>query len=128
MEIKGSERVATVSQIEPGNPPRLWWVLSGTTPAGSRRVYELVEGSSPEVSGIEVTKNDSFLEIQTGDKKVLRYNHALVPPPEGKSPLFTRSGFIHPLWSPSGDDTDEYSSGRPYPSSRNLDAVDEDEI
>jgi hypothetical protein len=113
MEIRGSERVATASQIEPGNPPRLWWVLSGTTPAGSRRVYELVarlgegasrsgEGGSPQVSGIEVTKNDSFLEIQAGDKKVLRYNHALVPPPEGKSPLFTRSGFIHPLWSPSG--------------------------
>lgn len=73
VEIKGSERIATASQIETGSPPRLWWVLSGTTPADSKRVYELVEGSSPEVSGIEVTKNDSFLEIQAGNKKIFRY-------------------------------------------------------
>jgi hypothetical protein len=102
MEVRGSERLPVLSQIEPGDPPKLWWVLSGTTPAGSERTYELVRGQSAGVSGIEVTKNDSFLEIQAGARKILRYNHASVSPPAGQSPLFTRSGFIHPLWSPSG--------------------------
>ncbi|HUW20371.1 MAG TPA: PmoA family protein [Sedimentisphaerales bacterium] len=51
---------------------------------------------------MEVTNNDLFLEIEADGNKVLRYNHALVPPPEGADPLYTRSGFIHPLWSPSG--------------------------
>ncbi len=33
-EIKDSQHLPVPSQIEPGNPPRLWWILSGTTPAG----------------------------------------------------------------------------------------------
>jgi len=106
VEVSGSERRPTASQIEPGNPAKIWWVLSGTTPAGSTRVYELVPGLSVDVAVVEVTKNDTSLEIQSqmaGNKKVLRYNHAPVPPPEGQSPLFTRSAFIHPLWSPTGD-------------------------
>lgn len=106
-EIKGSERIPTPSQIESGDPPKLWWIMYGTTPAGGKRIYELVPGLSVDTAVLEVVKNDSFLQIQAqtprGNNRVLRYNYALVPPPEGESPLFTRSAFIHPLWSPSGD-------------------------
>ena len=101
-EIKGSNRIPVVAQIEAGNPPRLWWILSGTTPAGGKRVYELVVGRPAAVSGVEVRLDDTFLDIYHGRTKVLRYNHAPVPPPEGASLLYTRSGFIHPLWSPAG--------------------------
>jgi hypothetical protein len=92
-------------QIERGEPPRLWWILSGTTPAGGKRVYQLVKGpvKGPIVEAtVEVTKDDSVLQIRRGDKKILQYNHAIVPPPEGQSELYNRSGFIHPLWSPKG--------------------------
>jgi hypothetical protein len=51
---------------------------------------------------IEAVKNDSFVELRANGRSVLRYNHAPVPPPPGHSPLYTRSGFIHPLWSPAG--------------------------
>ena len=101
-EIKGSNRIPVVAQIEAGNPPRLWWILSGTTPAGGKRVYELVVGRPAAVSGVEVRLDDTSLDIYHGRTKVLRYNHASVPPPEGASLLYTRSGFIHPLWSPAG--------------------------
>jgi hypothetical protein len=102
-ETKGSQRLPVPTQLEPGNPPRLWWILSGTTEAGGKRIYELLQGSSARTTGVEVIKNDSFLQLQIGDSKVLRYNHAVVPPPEGASPLYARSGFIHPLWSPAGE-------------------------
>ena len=105
-EIRGSERIPTPSQIEPGNPPRLWWILSGTTPAGSTRTFQFMKGDvkPPKVDArVEVTKDNSVLQIRRGDTNILQYNHAPVPPPEGKSPLYTRSGFIHPLWSPTGD-------------------------
>lgn len=102
-EIRGSKRSPVVKQIEPGNPPKLWWVLSGTTPAGAERIYELLRGPSVKTTGVKVKKNNSFLQIQVGDSKVLRYNHAIVPPPEGASPRYARSGFIHPLWSPAGE-------------------------
>jgi hypothetical protein len=102
-EIKDSQRLPIPTQLEPGNPPRLWWILSGTTPAGTKRIYELLQGPSVRTTGVEVIKNDSFLQLQIGDSKVLRYNYAVVPPPEGASPLYARSGFIHPLWSPAGE-------------------------
>ncbi len=104
-EINSSNLTPIAKQIEPGNPPVLWWILSGTTPAHSERIYELVEGPSfVERSALILTeKNDSFLEIGTRGRKILRYNHAIVPPPQGQSELFSRSGFIHPLWSPTGD-------------------------
>jgi len=51
---------------------------------------------------VKAIKNPSFLQIQVDDSKVLQYNHAPVPPPQGTDPLYTRSGFIHPLWSPTG--------------------------
>ena len=41
-EIKDSQRLFAPSQIEPGNPPKLWWILSGTTPPDTKRTYELV--------------------------------------------------------------------------------------
>lgn len=73
-------------------------------PGIEQRLLVQVQVQEPELAApaVEVIKKDSFLQIQAGGNKVLRYSHALVPPPEGTSPLYARSGFIHPLWSPAG--------------------------
>ncbi len=102
-EVKGSRRLPIPVQVEAGNPPKLWWILSGTTEAGGERIYELLKGSPFKATGVEVTKNDSFLQLQIDDRKILRYNNAVVPPPEGADRRFARSGFVHPLWSPAGE-------------------------
>ncbi len=105
VEIKPFRPVTVPMQLEDGEPPRLSWILSGTTPAGSTRTFQLVKGGlkPPKADArVEVTKDDSVLQIRRGGKKILQYNHAIVPPPEGKSELYNRSGFIHPLWSPTG--------------------------
>jgi hypothetical protein len=60
--------------------------LCGTLTAGS-------------LSLLETAKT---IEIRDGDQTMLVYNKAAVPPPEGKDPAYARSGFIHPLKSPSG--------------------------
>ncbi|MHC4682302.1 MAG: DUF6807 family protein, partial [Planctomycetota bacterium] len=102
VEVKGSQRAAVPAQLEAGSPPRLWWVLSGTTQAGARRTYELLEGAGPTVSGVKAELDEKVLQIESNGAKVLSYNHAVVPAPAGQSPLYNRSGFIHPLWSPTG--------------------------
>ena len=102
VEVKGSRRVEVPVQLEAGSPPRLWWVLSGKTEAGSKRTYELVKGSKTARAGVSVRQNNKVLRIEKDGKKVLSYNHAIVPPPAGQSELYNRSGFIHPLWSPTG--------------------------
>ena len=104
-EVKGSRQTDVPSQIDKSKsgPAMLCWILSGDTPAGGKRIYELVRRKTDPGPGIEIITNDKALEIHRGGKQVVRYNHALVEPPDGADRLFVRSGFIHPLWSPSGE-------------------------
>ena len=102
MEMKSMRSVAVPVQFEAGSPPRLWWVLSGTTPAGAKRTYELYRGRPRTSGGVGVEQDDKVIQIKKDGTKVLSYNHAIVPPPAGQSELYNRSAFIHPLWSPTG--------------------------
>ena len=107
-EVTGAIRIPVAMQMEQQSEgPVLWWILSGTTSAGGRRSYELLQGPSAKssdmamVKDVEIVKDDKAVLLKKGDEKILQYNHAIVPPPKGKSDLYKRSGFIHPLWSPS---------------------------
>ncbi|MHC4329654.1 MAG: DUF6807 family protein [Planctomycetota bacterium] len=102
VEVKGSRRLSVPVQFEAGSPPRLWWVLSGTTEPGTERKYELLKGDARAAQGVSAMQDKKVLELQKDGTKVLSYNHAVVPPPAGQSELYNRSAFIHPLWSPSG--------------------------
>lgn len=102
VEVKGSQRIDVPAQLEPGSPPKLWWILSGMTQAGTKRTYELLEGAGPDVPGVTAKLDEKVLQIAENGTKVLNYNHAVVPAPAGQSSLYDRSGFIHPLWSPTG--------------------------
>ena len=102
VEVKGSRRTDVPVQFEADSPPRLWWILSGKTEPGDERTYELLKGGAGAAPGVCATQNEKVLELQKDGTKVLSYNHAIVPPPAGQSELYNRSGFIHPLWSPSG--------------------------
>jgi len=123
VEVKGSRRVEVPVQLEAGSPPRLWWVLSGETQAGSKRTYELVKGGRTVKAGVSAKRNDKVLWIEKDGKKVLSYNHAVVPPPpievmgeryRNNRDLYNRSGFIHPLWSPTGSELTSIHPGDHY--------------
>jgi hypothetical protein len=112
-EVRGTERVFVPAQIEWSPTPRLYWIISGTLPAGQTRTYELVDkrtlGDVPTTPVVRAAKNDEVMEISVGDAKVMQYHHAMVPPPQdiGKIPeqkraLYIHNAFIHPLWSPRG--------------------------
>jgi len=102
VEIRDGKRLPVASQIEAGRKPRLWWILSGTTPAKGKRTYELAAGEPVAADGVTLDVDGKALEICLGKTKVLRYNHAPVPPPGGVDRKYTRGGFIHPLRSPGG--------------------------
>ncbi len=101
IEVGASGRKAVAVQVNVDRK-ELCWILEGKMPAGSKRVYELVRDKTAKRDGIEIIQNDKCIDVQAGSQKVLRYNHAIVEPPAGQDPLFRRSGFIHPLWSPAG--------------------------
>jgi hypothetical protein len=52
---------------------------------------------------VKVIKKHKDLSLLMNEKPVLSYRFETTFPPEGVNPLFKRSGYIHPLWSPGGE-------------------------
>lgn len=50
----------------------------------------------------KTTETETAITINYGNQTVLVYHKAEVPPPDGVDPVYKRSGFIHPLCTPSG--------------------------
>ena len=103
------------SQIEPGKPPRLWWTATGETRVGQKRTYRVDLVKPGKAPGVSVDRQASFVEIRVKDAPVLRYNSAIVAPPKDTDPAFARSGFIHPLRTPSGTlVTEQFPADHPH--------------
>ncbi|MGI8603573.1 MAG: PmoA family protein [Verrucomicrobiales bacterium] len=103
--VSESEARAVPAQLGPGQP-RMLQFMPGSGPAGERpRTFELrgwrKAGPTPLM---RITEGENAITLLAGDKKILTYLHGNDPAPEGANPLFVRSGFIYPLWSPSGDE------------------------
>lgn len=103
-EVTAGERFLTPCQLENVLTPRLWWILSGATPAGTERTFELAMTDSPAARPrMEARQSAESILLRRNGASLLNYQIKTVAPPEGVSPLFARSGFIHPLWSPGGE-------------------------
>lgn len=48
---------------------------------------------------VDCVDDGKSLLLTVGGKSVLRYNHAVVEQPD---PVFSRSGYLHPIWTPAG--------------------------
>jgi hypothetical protein len=103
-EITGNKETLVPSQLEPGHSARLWFVLKGISGKDSERqfVLKLEENEPVNQEMVSLKKDHKDLSLLVNEKPVLNYRFATTYPPDGVSPLYKRSGFIHPLWSPGG--------------------------
>jgi len=61
---------------------------------------------------VKTKAEDGTIEISISGKPVLAYHIETVSPPEGTDEVYARSGFIHPVYSPSGKVlTDDFPVG-----------------
>ncbi len=109
VEIKGKSKTPVASQIEITGHRILHWLIQ---PSGSKEyVFELrkhePQKTNPE---LKITSKDGALTISDRDKNLLRYNYKTVYPPEGVDTVYRRSGFIHPLWTPRGQELTRINS------------------
>lgn len=104
-EIKGKTETAVPFQLETAAGARIWFILKGHTPKNTRRIFVLRKTPDPPVfkPGITVSKKDGALCISSGERPVLSYQIKTIYPPEGVSPLYRRSAFLHPVYSPGGE-------------------------
>jgi hypothetical protein len=103
VEVRGTKPVPIPFQIENKGHRVLHWLVSTDDGNASKRVYELVKGqASGKFRVVEASVNEGELLIHSGDQKLLQYNFKTVYPPRGIDTAYRRSGFIHPLWTPTG--------------------------
>jgi len=95
------------SQIEPGVTNKFWFVMEGETPKNSTRNFlikkEKKKGDSTNSNTFQLRKADGNITLYADQSPVFSYRYETMFPPTGVDPLFKRSGFIHPLWSPKGE-------------------------
>ena len=103
-EIVEGKAVLVTCQLSGGEQNEISWVVNGVTNMGQERTYELrFEKGKPLPSAVSIDQNDTTLFISKGDQPILHYRYSEMPAPAGQSGLFARSGFIHPLYAPSGE-------------------------
>lgn len=104
-QLEGKDEVPVPSQLEEGRNPRLWFIMSGELKRGGSRNYVLRESMKGDAAdGIAIEKGQGGLKLVRNGHPILNYQFSEVFPPKGVDPLYKRSGFIHPLWSPSGEE------------------------
>ncbi len=102
VEAKDDKLIPVPTQVEPGDPEKLWWILAGDTPPDTTRTYQLLQAFPVKASGVNLTFTAETLNVSMNGAKLFTYHHGFVFPPKGVDPAFIRSGYIHPLFSPSG--------------------------
>jgi hypothetical protein len=91
-------------QIEQDYVPRLWWILDGTTEPGENREFYLYRNERETIKNIITTDvTRQAIILKRGSSEILHYQKEVMYPPAGVDTAYKRSGFIHPLLTPSGN-------------------------
>ena len=104
VEINGSRRAEVPFQITQGKHRTLHWIIRSGNIAARKHSYEITKGKTPTFNRMKAEMKDGSLTIAANDKNLLRYWYQTVYPPSGIDTAFKRSGFIHPLWAPRGQE------------------------
>lgn len=59
--------------------------------------------AKPNLKGPTLACDEHETTIFIGKQPVLSYVHSVTLPPDGVDPVYKRSAYIHPLWSPGGE-------------------------
>lgn len=105
-EVVGDERIKLSSQIRYGESDELSFVLDSSNTHIRKFVLFKVETLHARSlqSEMSATINDSTIQISKNQNSILHYRYSELPPPPGQADKWARSGFIHPLYSPSGEE------------------------
>lgn len=102
--IKNDLKVPLPSQIDVNGYPTLSFIAETHIKQNLNNEFILEEINWPESEySINLIKGKEGIRLVYKDKPLLNYQTAIVYPPDGVDPVFRKSGFIHPLWSPSGE-------------------------
>ena len=102
VEIIDDKRHVINSQIDRGDRTILWWIVDGRTARQRVRHYEIVASEKRHRPLMKSTDRGDAVVIEQEDKPVYAYQYQKAPTPQVIPEIFSRAGYIHPLWSPAG--------------------------
>ncbi len=104
VNISSKKRVPVDYQIDNNGHRSLYWIVEPQQ-GNVKYIFELIKAAPlQKASTIKAVNANGYLTINSRNKNVLRYNHKTIYPPAGVDTAYKRSGFIHPLWSPRGQE------------------------
>jgi len=101
-EVQGQRQVPIAFQIKHEGQRSMHWLVN---PKGKTEFsYVLALAAPSNFNPIKAIKSPTDITFNANNKNLLRYNDATVYPPAKIDTVFKRSGFIHPLWTPHGQE------------------------
>jgi len=99
--IEGKKRIPVPSQTDDNH---LVWIIEGPVKAGIIH-YEIEFGKIKDLPvEMKALKNNGQLFLKYKDQNLLDYHFETIYPPAGVDTAYKRSAFIHPLWTPHGQE------------------------
>ena len=80
------------------------WIIKNENGNKKKLVYQLTKGSPNKFDEVQLEKKNGSLTARYGNHNLLRYQFETVYPPAGIDTNYKRSAFIHPLWTPHGQE------------------------
>ena len=101
-EVQGKQQVPSPFQIKHEGKRVMHWLVN---PKGKTEFSYVLSLAAPSnFNHIKAVKSPTDITFNANSKNLLRYNDAAVYPPAKVDTFFKRSGFIHPLWTPRGQE------------------------
>lgn len=103
--IDGQKIIPLKSQLETGEINYLWIQPDRPIPPNTtlKIRVDILNSPAPATPLNHVDADKDNFTMYSGKDKILSYKHSYTPAPEGADSLYGKSGYIHPLYSPSGN-------------------------
>lgn len=79
------------------------WFLHESDSSASYNFQKIEEIEIKEATGVSIVKNEGNLDMSIDGRQLLTYRYGMTYPPQGVDSIFGKSGYIHPVRTPSGD-------------------------
>ena len=103
VEVKGDKKTPVPFQIINGKLKTITWMARQDNNE-AKKTYQLIKTAPSKFDEIQTTDKDGALVINADNKNLLSYVYRKTYPPAGLDTAFAKSGFIHPLWTPHGQE------------------------
>ncbi|MEO8404117.1 MAG: PmoA family protein [Chitinophagaceae bacterium] len=104
VEVIGKKAYPVPFQVKQDGQRTLSWLVHTKGNQQSVKTFSLLKGTPSAFARIAIKEEDGAATIHNGDQKLVNYHYKTVYPPAGIDTNYKRSGFIHPLWTPHGQE------------------------